>query len=61
MWEIECQFKEENENIKKLFYFNGDETQIKHLKEVFSNFNKNSKNGANYFARQLYFFSYMNK
>ena len=43
MWEIECQFKEENENIKKLFYFNGDETQIKHLKEVFSNFNKNSK------------------
>ena len=43
MSDIESKIKEENENIKGLFNFNGDQSQLEHLKEVFSNYIK-SKN-----------------
>ena len=49
MSEIESKIQEENEIIKKLFNFNGDDAQLKHIKEIFPDFIKNSKNGPKYF------------
>ena len=49
MSDIESKIKEENENIKGLFNFNGDQSQLEHLKEVFSNYIK-SKNDQKYFC-----------
>ena len=57
MREIEYKQKEENEYNKKLFIFNGDEAQLKHFPEIFTNFIKNSKNGPNYFIILLDFYS----
>ena len=49
--------KEENENAKELFNFNGDEAQLKYLKEHFNNDIKNSQNAPNYFILILNHFS----
>ena len=57
MCENESQLKEENENIKELFSSNGNKTQFKHLKEVFTNFIKNSKNDSKYFIKLLDLYS----
>ena len=50
MIEIESRMKEENENNKELFNFQGDEAQ---LKELYTNYIKNSRNGLNYFIQFL--------
>ena len=52
---IESKMKEENEIIKELFAFNGDETQ--HLKQVFLTFIQNSNNGSKYFILLLEHYS----
>ena len=51
----ETKLKEENEFIKELFNFNGDEAQFKHIKELFTNYIRNSKNGpkTNWFPKIL--------
>ena len=54
-------FKEENEVIKELFNFNGDETQFKRLQEDFSNFIKNSQNDLRYFIDLLDFTLYVDQ
>ena len=54
---IESKLKKENENYKKLFDFNGNETQLKHLKEFFINYIKNSKNDSIYFIKLLNFYA----
>ena len=41
---FESKLKEENEFIKELFNFNGDEMKLKHINEIFSNNIINSKN-----------------
>ena len=57
MSEIESKLNEENENIKELFSFNGGKSQLKHIKEHFIDFIKNSNNGSNYFIELLYHYS----
>ena len=58
MCEIELKLNEENENIKELFNFKGEETDFKQLEELFTNYiNKNSTNGSNYFIRFLEHYS----
>ena len=57
MCEFESKLKEENEINKELFNFNGDETQHKHLKDVFTNYIKNSKNVSKYFINLLEYYS----
>ena len=54
---FELKLKEEDEIIKELFNFSGNETLLQHLKEVFTNLIKNSKNGLNYFILLLNFYS----
>ena len=54
MSDIELKLKEENDNVKKVLNFNGDEMQIK---ELFTNYIMNSKNGPNYFIKFLDFYS----
>ena len=49
----ESKLKEENENIKELFNFNGDEKTLKHIKEMITN----SKNSPFYFINLLEIFS----
>ena len=49
MSEIESKLKEDNEFIKELFNFNRDETQLRYIKEIFTNFLRTSNNGPNYF------------
>ena len=51
----EMKLKEENENNKELFNFSG--FQLKHMKELFTNYIRNSKNGLNYFISFLDFYS----
>ena len=46
MCEIDFKLKAENENNKELFNFNGAETQIKRIKEIFTNSIQNSKNNC---------------
>ena len=53
MSDFESQLKKENENIKRLFNYNGDETQLKLLTEYFNN----SKNGPNFLIGFLENFS----
>ena len=57
MSDLESKIKEENEHIKELFNFNGDETQLKSLKELFTKFILNSNNGPNYFLKLLEHYS----
>ena len=53
MSEIESKLIEENENMKELFNFNGNEIQLKHIKELFTNNISNSKNGTLAYADVL--------
>ena len=53
MSEFELKLKEENENIQKLFNFNGCETQLTYLKDII----KNSKNDSRYFVDLLEFYT----
>ena len=57
MSESESTLKEVNSNQKELFNFNGDDAQLKHLKEVNTHFIKNTKNGPNYFINFVEFYS----
>ena len=57
MSEFESKLKETNENNKGFFNFNGDETQLKHIKEVFLNDMNNSKNDPKHFIDLLNFYS----
>ena len=57
MNDIVSKLREENEVIKELFDFNGCTTQIKHLKEVFTNFINNSNNCSYYFLQLLEYYS----
>ena len=57
MNESESTLKEVNSIQKELFNFNGDDAQLKHLKEVITHFIKNSKNGPNYFIDFVEFYS----
>ena len=49
MSRIESKLIEENENNKELFNFNGNEAQLKHLKELFTNYIRDSNNDSRYF------------
>ena len=49
--------KEENERIKELFNFNGDEAQLKHLNEDFANLLNDSEIGAYYYFSLLDYYS----
>ena len=49
MSEIEIKLKQTNENNKELFNFSGGEAQLKHLKEVFTDTIKQSKQVSNIF------------
>ena len=53
MSEIETKLKEENEFIKELFNFNGNEAQLKNLKEMITN----KQNSPNYFIQLLEYYS----
>ena len=55
--EIESNLREENECIKELFNFNGSQSQLQHVKELFSNFIKNSKNDSKCFIELLKHYS----
>ena len=57
MSDFESKLKEENETIKKIFNFNGDETQLQNLTEVLINYFKNSKNDLNFFITFVDFYS----
>ena len=47
-----------NQVIKELFNFNGDETQLQHLKQIFTNYLRaNLKNGPKYFINLLKYYS----
>ena len=58
MSEYESKLKEENVNIKELFNFNGYEVQFKHIKELFPNYIRKSKNDPDYFVNFLEFYSH---
>ena len=53
MNDFKSKLKEENENVKELFNFNGDEAQLTHIKEII----KHSSNGSNYFLKFLEHYS----
>ena len=57
MSDLESKMKEANECHKELFNFNGDETQLEHIKELFTNDIRNSKNRPKYFIDLLDFYS----
>ena len=57
MSDFESKLKEENELIKELFNFNGDETRHQHLKEILTNYIRNSNNGSNFFIAFIDFYS----
>ena len=57
MSEVEVKLKEQNEIYKELYNYNGGEDQLKHLKEVFTNFIKNSNNESYVFISLLDFYS----
>ena len=57
MKKIEHELKENNETIKELFNFNGGESQLNHLIEIFTNYIMNSKNGPKFFIDLLNFYS----
>ena len=57
MSKSESKLKEENEITKGLFNFNGDETQLKPLREILNNFIKISKNDSIYFIVLLEHYS----
>ena len=57
MSEIESKLKEEGGIIKEVLNFNGDESQLKHIKEIFTNYVKNSKNDLHYFPRFIDYYS----
>ena len=57
MKKSESKLKEENEIITELFNFDGDETRLKHLKEIFTNFIAKSEHDLNYFILFLQYYS----
>ena len=57
MSEINSKLKEENENTKEIFDFNGDKSKLNHLKELFTDLVKNSENGPDYFVDFLVYYS----
>ena len=54
---IISKLREENELVKELLEFNGSETHIQHLKDIFTKFIKISKIGSNYFINFLNHYS----
>ena len=54
---IESKLKEESLFHKELFKFNGSESQLKHIKELFTNLIQNSKSGSQYFIDFLKFYA----
>ena len=58
MSEINSKLKEENGLIKGFFDFNVENTQLKHLKEVFTNYIRNSKNDPKYFISFFDFYTW---
>ena len=57
MSNIELKLKEENEILKELFNLNEDESKLKHLKEIFPNFVRNSKKSPRFLIEFLEFYS----
>ena len=53
MSNFDSKVKEENENIKELFNFNGDETQLKHIQEII----KKNESGYNYSIQLIEFYT----
>ena len=57
MSDVDTKIKEGNEHIKELFLFNGDNTQLKHIKELFLNYIRKSDNGPRFFILFLEHYS----
>ena len=57
MSSFESKLKKENEIMKELFNFNGDKTELEHLKKVFTNFISSTDNGPKYFIKLLDLYS----
>ena len=53
MSDIESKLNQENEFLKELFNSDSNKSKLNHLKELFTDFVKNSENGPNYFVHFL--------